>query len=163
MAVRNCEELGENLSLIMERLCANQRLIKLLYYSDKDPLGHEDIPKEIVNEEIWNKLIKVIPKVGPKETAQSIIVIRVIGGLSVPSNDEFRVIKIAIEVFVPLTQWFIKSRNLRVFHILGEIQRSLNKKTINGLGKISGGNFDLNFVSDELCSYEMYFDLTTYD
>jgi hypothetical protein len=163
MAVRNCAELGENLQAIMKRLCTNQDLLKLLYYTDKDPFGHEDVPEEVIKKEIWNKLIKIIPVVGPKETAHSMAVLRVIGGTKIPGNSEFRMVKLAVEIFVPLTQWFIKSENLRPFHILGEIQNSLGGKTINGLGKMEGGDFALNFVSDEICSYEMYFDIIAYD
>ena len=67
MAVRYCSELGENLQTIVQRLCANQDLLKLLYFSDKDPLGHEDIEAGIIQAEIQNKLIKVIPVVWPKK------------------------------------------------------------------------------------------------
>ena len=65
MSVRYCSELGENLQIIIQRLCANQDLLKLLYFSDKDPLGHEDIDSEVIQKEIQNKLVKVIPVVGP--------------------------------------------------------------------------------------------------
>ena len=163
MSVRYCSELGENLQTIVQRLCANQDLLKLLYFSDKDPLGHEDIDNEVIQKEIQNKLIKVVPVVGPKETAQCVTVLRVIGGYKIPGNSEFKTVKLAVEIFVPLTQWFIKSTNLRPFLILGEIQKSLEGKTINGLGKLSGGDFNLNFISDEICSYEMFFDITAYD
>ena len=50
MGVRNCEELGRNLQKIMNRLLANQNLLKLLYYTDKDPLSHEDFKKEEIRE-----------------------------------------------------------------------------------------------------------------
>ena len=43
MGVRNCAELGENLQIIVKALCANQKLLKYLYYSDKDPLNHPDL------------------------------------------------------------------------------------------------------------------------
>jgi hypothetical protein len=39
MAVRNCAEIGENLQKIVSRLMANDELVKLLYYTDKDPLN----------------------------------------------------------------------------------------------------------------------------
>ncbi len=39
MSVRNCSEIGENLQKIVTRLMANDELVNLLYYSDKDPLG----------------------------------------------------------------------------------------------------------------------------
>ena len=36
MGVRNCAEIGENLQTIMTRLMANDNLVNLLYYTDKD-------------------------------------------------------------------------------------------------------------------------------
>jgi hypothetical protein len=39
MGVRNCREIGENLQKIVTRLMANDRLVNLLYYTDKDPLN----------------------------------------------------------------------------------------------------------------------------
>ena len=163
MGVRNCTELGENLKTIVKALCANQKLLKYLYYSDKDPLNHPDLDQIMIQKEIMNKLIRIIPKVGPKETAQSVLVIRVANGRKLSENKEFKLISLVVEIFVPLTQWIIKSDNLRPFLILGEIQKSLDGKTINGLGKLEGGNFDLNFITDEIASYEMLFNVTAYD
>ena len=163
MGVRNCTELGENLKTIVKALCANQKLLKYLYYSDKDPLNHPDLDQIVIQKEIMNKLIRIIPKVGPKETAQSVLVIRVANGRKLSENKEFKLISLVVEIFVPLTQWIIKSDNLRPFLILGEVQKSLDGKTINGLGKLEGGNFDLNFITDEIASYEMLFNVTAYD
>ena len=160
--VRNCTDIGENAQKIIKRLLANQNLLKLLYYTDKDPYNHEDLTNEQIQNEIFDKLIKIIPRVGPKETAHSIIAIRVVQGHK-GDNNEFKDVIIAIEVFVPLTQWIIKDIQLRPFAILGEIQKSLNDKTINGLGKLQGGDFDLNFLTDEIGCYEQVFYLTSYD
>lgn len=163
MSVRNCEELGQNLQKIMSRLLANQRLLKLLYYTDKDPYSQPDLTQEQIQKEVFEKLIKIIPRVGPKETANSIVVIKVNRGQTDNNNTEFRNISINIESFVPLTQWIIKDDNLRPFAIMGEIQKSLNGKTINGLGKMIGGDFILNFLTEEISAYEQEFHLTTYD
>ena len=160
--VRNCADIGENAQKIMKRLLANQNLLKLLYYTDKDPYNHEDLTDEQIQDEVFEKLVKIIPRVGPKETAHSIIAMRVVSGHK-GDNDEFKDVIIAIEVFVPLTQWIIKDIQLRPFAILGEIQKSLNNKTINGLGKLQGGDFDLNFLTDEISCYEQVFYLTSYD
>ena len=154
MGVRNCEEIGLNLQKIVNRLMANDNLVNLLYYSNKDPLNAPYLSEEEKREEVFEKLIKIVPRVGPKEDAKSIIALRVVSAHKISSNTEFKTVKIAIEIFVPLTQWFIKDSNLRPFAILGEIEKSLNGKKINGLGKISGGDFDLNFLTDEISAYE---------
>jgi hypothetical protein len=91
------------------------------------------------------------------------VTMRVVRGRSNPGNAEFRDFEIDIEIFVPLTQWFIKNSNLRPFAIMGEIHKSLNNKIIEGLGKMVGGDFQINFLTDEICSYEMVYSITSYD
>ena len=149
MGVRNCDELGINLQKIMTRLLSNQNLLKLLYYQDKDPLSQPDLTQEQIQHEVYEKLVKIVPLVSNKETAHSIIVLKVDRGEQNIDNSEFRDINFSIESFVPLTQWFIKDSNLRPFAIMGEVQKSLNKKNINGLGKIKGGDFALNFLTEK--------------
>ena len=161
--IRNLEELGPNLQKIVVRLQSNQKLLKLLYYSDKDPYSQPDLTPEQIQNEVFEKLIKVVPRVGPKETAQSLISLRVVNGMTNRGNSEFRDIGLGIEVFVPLTQWAIKDSNLRPFSIMGEIQKTLNGKIINGMGKIQGGDFSLNFLTEEISCYEMTFDFIEYD
>ena len=141
----------------------NDNLVKLLYYTDKDPLSNENLTEEQKESEIFEKLIKIVPRIGPKETASSIIALRVITGKKNQDNSEFKDVLISVEVFVPLTQWIIKGTNLRPFAILGEIEESLDGKIIEGLGKMSGGDFELNFLTEEISSYKQEFIITSYD
>ena len=60
MAVRDLREMGTNLQKIFNRLLKNNDLLKLLYYTDKDPLGQNDLTENQIKEEVFNKLIKVI-------------------------------------------------------------------------------------------------------
>lgn len=160
--VRNCKEIGLFLQKVMKRLMANQNLVKLLYYTNKDPLSAQPLSNEQVKEEIYNKLIKIIPRVEPKDNSNSIIVIKVDNGKINSQNGEFREIYFDIDVFVPLTQWFIKDENLRPFAILGAIQESLQNADVNGIGKITGGDFILNFLTEEMSCYTISFYTTTY-
>ena len=163
MNVRNCTDIGVNAQYIVKRLLANQNLLKLLYYTDKDPLSHDDLTQEQIQDEIFEKLVKIVPRVGPKETAHSIVAIRIARARGLASNSEFKNVNISIEVFVPMTQWIIKDTNLRPFAIMGEVQNSLNGKKIEGLGKLTGGDFSLNFLTEEISAYEQTFVLTSYD
>lgn len=163
MNVRNCTDIGVNAQYIVKRLLANQNLLKLLYYTDKDPLSHEDLTQEQIQNEIFEKLVKIVPRVGPKETAHSLIAVRIARARGLASNNEFKNVNISIEVFVPMTQWIIKDTNLRPFAIMGEVQKSLNGKKIEGLGKLTGGDFSLNFLTEEISAYEQTFVLTSYD
>ena len=161
--IRNCKDIGVNLQRIMKRLMQNDNLVKLLYYTDKDPFSNENLTEEQKESEIFEKLIKIVPRIGPKETANSIIALRVITGKKNQDNSEFKDVLISVEVFVPLTQWIIKGTNLRPFAILGEIEESLDGKMIEGLGKMSGGDFELNFLTEEISSYKQECIITSYD
>lgn len=163
MGVRNCKEIGENLQKIVMRLLLNDELVNLLYYNDNDPLSHEMLTPEEKKEKVFNKLIRIVPRVTAKETTQSCIAIRITDGQKIGSNTEFKRIRLSIEVFVPWDQWIFKNTNLRPFAILGAIQSSLENKTVNGLGKIQGGDFSLSFLTDEITCYEQTFEIITYD
>lgn len=162
MGIRNCAEVGDNLHKIVTRLLANDELVNLLYYTDKDPLNQPKLSEVQKKKEVFENLIKIVPRVGPKETAHSLVAIRVARGIKDAQNSEFRNVSIIFDVFVPLTQWILKDENLRPFKILGEIEKSLNGKTINGLGKMSGGDFDLNFLTEEVCCYTQKYEIIAY-
>ena len=162
MGVRNCGELGVNLQKIVSRLMANDNLVNLLYFEDKDPINHLPLTAEEKQTDIFEILIRVIPKVGSSENVKSIVVVYITRGAKISSNNEFTNVTITVDVFVRLTQWIIKDSNLRPFAILGQIQESLEGKTINGLGKLSGGDFELALITDEMSMYKQTFSLTNY-
>ena len=163
MSIRNCGELGLNLQKIINRLMANNNLVNLLYYENIDPLNRPSLSNEVKQNEVYEKLIKTVPRVGTKDTAKSVIVVYIQKAGKIPGNKEFRNVRILVDVIVPLTQWYINDSNLRPFAILGQIQNSLDEKTINGLGKITGGDFELNFVTDDVICYQQVFEITEYD
>jgi hypothetical protein len=143
MSVRNCAEVGKILQETVSRLMASDKLCRLLYFTDRKPLGplaeklggteEEAAEKweQIKSKEIYEKLIKIIPRVGAKEYDNSLLVIRVAHGIKNMENNEFLDLAIYIESFVPLTQWAINDENLRPFLILGEIQNRLDGKRMN--------------------------------
>lgn len=165
MSVRNCADIGKNLRRIVERLMTNDDLVNLLYYTGKDPLSEIPLTYAQKKEEIFEQLIKIVPRIDAKqkETATSLISIRVVRGRQNSQNTEFKDVIIEVETFVPLTQWIIKNSNLRPFAIMGEVQKSLNGKTIDGLGRMVGGDFDLNFISEEISCYVQMFYITSYE
>lgn len=162
MGVRNCGELGINLQKIVTRLLANDNLVNLLYYTDKDPLSQPKLSSEQKKTEIVNKLIRIVPKVTDKETSNAIICLYVSNGNKNSQNKEFSDISLVLDVFVPFDQWGIKNSNLRPFAILGEIQNSLDGVNINGLGNLSGGDFTLSQLTDEISVYSTEYDLIEY-
>lgn len=160
--IRNCGEIGVMMQKMVRRLVANQNLLKLLYYTDVDPFSQPDLTKDQIQKEVFEKLIKVVPRVGAKETATSLIALQVNNG-NINENNEFRNISISFQVFTPFTQWIMKDDNLRPFLIMREIETSLKNKIIDGIGKMRFDGFQLNFLSDEMTCYELSFMVTSYD
>ena len=117
----NPAELGENLQKIVKRLLANDELVKLLYYEQDDPMGQPALSAEAKEQEVFEKLIKTVPRVGTKDTAKSVIVVYVQKAGKLSGNKEFRNVRILVDVIVPLTQWYIRDTNFRPFAILGQI------------------------------------------
>lgn len=159
---RNLKDVGKNLQKIVLRLESNQNLLKFLYYTGVDPLSQLDLTKEQIKEEIFEKLIKVVPNVSSKETAKSILSIRVLDGKK-NSNGEFVNLEIKIDVFVPILQWKVNNENLRPFCIMGEIETSLDGRTVDGLGRMENYGFELSYLTDDMSCYTMSYGITIYD
>ena len=98
---------------------------------------------------VFEKLVKIVPRLTPRETAKSVIAFRVVKGSKISTNDEFRNISLNFEVFVPLTQWIMKSDSLRPFLIMSEIE-----KIVSYIEEvIYSGNIDINLLQDLLSKY----------
>ncbi len=162
--IRNCRELGKNMQKIVKYLMGNDNLIKLLYYNEtSDPLSQPNLTAEQKSTLIFNKLIKMVPRLDPQKTDKSQVAVMARQAKTLSGNSEFRTIEISIEIFVPLSQWIINNDNLRPYAIMGEIQESLADKNVNGLGRIRGGDFEYNFGTDEMSGFMQTFYITEYE
>lgn len=162
--VRFLQEMGPNMQKIIKRLLANKKLLRLLYYTDKDPLSEqkEDVSKEVIYKDGITGLIRVVPRVSERENSQSIITFRILRGNPNEDNSSFLDIYFFVEIFCPLDQWVIKDENLRPYAIMSEVQQSLEGKEINGLGTISGSGFDANFFTEEIGAFYMRFRISQF-
>lgn len=59
MSIRNCGDIGVNTQYIVKRLIANQNLLKLLYYTDKDPLAGDDLTQDQIQDEVFENSLKL--------------------------------------------------------------------------------------------------------
>ena len=163
MGVRNCGELGINLQKIVSRLLANNELVKLLYYNDIDPLSRAELTQQEKQTKIYEKLIRIVPTLGELEKTQSALLVYINGADNYSGNTEFKNIRISIDVITPLNTWIIKDSNLRPFSIIGEIQKSLDGKVINGLGTLMDNGFSLVSLTEETSIYKINYELTDYE
>lgn len=147
-------EAGGNTRAVALRLLNNQNLCKLLKYTSPDPLHGDDIVE--TDEALFNKNIKVVPSPDPDYIVDSKIVIMFVKG-EITQNNSYQNMVMQIHVYVPLEQWQIQDNNLRPFAIMYEIKKSLMGKHIDGLGTIIGGQFHLDFLTDEVSGHILTF------
>lgn len=150
----NLSELGSNLIVIAQRLLSNNNLCKLIHYEGKDPLNEDDIDNPFV---LLHNGIYVVPDQGSQKKSESKIILLFTRGDINNENQYYRDLLLRALIYVPLDQWIIKGNNFRNFLIMGEIQKSLVGKRIDGLGTIQGGDFQLNSLTNEMSVYGMDF------
>lgn len=150
--VGNLKELGINLQAMFKALFNNQDLCKLLYYTTPDPLSEADIVDPL---NTLKDLIKVVPRLGVNDTAQTKIAVVTNGGKVTNTNDQYQYITMLIGVYTPLDSWIIKGSNLRPIRILSEIIGTLDGKAIQGLGTIECRDFELSLLTDEVSCYNL--------
>ncbi len=159
--VRYLGELGQNLQKIAKMLMTQQDLLRYLYYTNENPL--DPTLADVTMQDVFGSHILITPVVEVPDKDHSIISILVSNGTRLSENSEYMDIEIHIEVFVPLTQWILKSDSLRPFLILGQVMRALENKTINGLGRVSARGFSANFFTETISAYKIVFSITQYD
>lgn len=158
---RNLQPVGVNLQKIAKNLLANQTLLRYLKYTGQDPLS--DTLPDVKPSDVFHKNILIIPIIGDRDDSQSLLSIRVVRGEVNAENTEYMEIYFDVEIFVPATQWILKSDSLRPFLIMGEIMESLVGETIEGLGEIVYDAFSLNFITEEMVAYNMLFHFTQFN
>lgn len=160
MGVKNCEEFGLILQALAKELNNNEDLCKLLCNTNDIPLDTPCAQMKVIGNNI-----KIVPKITGKEEESTIVLILKRADHNA-KNDEFSSLQLLCYVWTPLTQWNILINNkpaLRPFSIISEIQKSIYKKTINGIGVVTGGDFNLDTLTSETSCYcvEFYIDVFT--
>ena len=152
---RNFSSVGKNLILLSSTLLNNQKVCKLLYYSNSSPLSQPDFDTEI----IFNKNIRVIPKVPDFDEEKGSFVLVLLDDFIVdPNNSEMKIIQIRFDIICPLDEWTINEESLRPFLIMSEIQKMFDGIKINGIGKLRFLTAERIVLSETHAGYSMIFD-----
>jgi len=162
MAIRNSEELGENLFVIAKRLLLNQNLCKYLKYTNDKPLENPDIEEPI--KAVLHNNIKIVPMVDVEEfNTESVVVLVYEEAVLDEDNTEYDNVELNVLVYTPLREWQINDINLRPFLIMSEIEKSLKNKRVEGLGVLKYLGFNLRLLNDDLSCYRMRFVFNVFD
>lgn len=163
MSIRNSRELGTNLIKMAELVLQNNRLCRLLKYTDEDPLSKDIHPTDPSRKSILHNNIKVVPLVNEEENNTESTIVFIFNEGEVTDNKEFKNLLFDVLVYVPLSEWILNDVSLRPFLIMSEIEKSLKNKRIESLGTIDYLGFGLHLVTDIISCYRMRFSIDVYN
>lgn len=127
---------NKDLNLIVNKILSNDRLQKLLYYTNSNPLASPALTEDQKIELLQNN-IKLIPKLYIDGSVLNYIIISLDHFIENQTNPEFRDNIIRFEILCHFDQWNLKDFNLRPYRIAGEIDSFLNGAKLTGIGKLT--------------------------
>ena len=157
-SVKYGQEHGRNLVKICKKLFKNENLCRLLVNTDLDPLNKDKHPEQINGIELFQKNIRVVPRLRDDEqTTESKIILFYDSGDINSSNSDNENLSFVINVYCPFKEWRITGDDLRPYAIMSEIRKSLQDTRINGLGEIRYEGFELSTLTEEMSAHTMRF------
>lgn len=131
----------KDLSLIFQKIMGNQRLLKMLYYTQKDCLKASDL----TDAEIYGMLekqLKIVPNLTITEECPNFVIVTFDNFIPNASNPEFRDCTINFDILCHPDHWNLGNFQLRPHKIAGEIDAMFNNQYLTGIGTVqfAGGN-----------------------
>ena len=124
--------INKDMRLLVDKFLSNDRLCKLLYYSDKKAL---DKPKLTDEQKIglFNTQIRIVPKLYVDNPVFTYIIIS-FDNFVESGNPEFRDNIIEFDIICHFDQWQLQDFDLRPYRIAAEIDSMLDKQKLTGIG-----------------------------
>lgn len=152
---RRFEVMGEDIFKIVDKLLKDQQLLKLLKFTDGDPLEHPDLTKEEIDE-MFNKNILITPKIPDEDKEKnSYIIVLLDDYILSPVNNDFKQTTIRFDVICPMDKWLINDKSLRPYMIMNRIDTLFNEQKLAGIGNLSFEGASRLVVSPYLAGYTL--------
>ena len=137
----------KDLEIIVNHLCKNERLKRLLYYTTKDAIDKPDLNDEQMIQ-LFNKNIKLIPKLYVDGSVLNYLIIN-FDNFTQSGNPEFRDNIIEFDIICHFDQWHLKDYQLRPYRIAAEIDSMIDKTHLTGIGKLEFLGANQIILTDE--------------
>ena len=126
--------INKDMKLLVDKIMANERLCKLLYYTDAEALNKPKLTDE-QKISLFNKQIRLVPKLYVDNPVLNYIIISFDNFIE-SDNPEFRDNIIEFDIICHFDQWQLKDFDLRPYRIAAELDTMLNKQRLTGIGLI---------------------------
>lgn len=155
-ARENFTDIGHDLKGILNRLLKNDRLIKLLYYSQSDI---ENLPNLTKAEKVSmiNDHIKIIPRLPKDIESKNYLVIQMDSFTPIGNNSRMRGFLLSFDVLCHADNWIMDDYMLRPFKILQELDSMFNMSKLHSLGPVNFVSANQILINEELMGYSIYF------
>ena len=124
--------INKDMKLLVDKIIANERLCKLLYYTDVNALNKPRLTDE-QKISLFNKQIRLVPKLYVDQPVLTYIIIS-FDNFVESENPEFRDNIIEFDIICHFDQWQLNDFDLRPYRIAAELDTMLNKQRLTGIG-----------------------------
>lgn len=154
---RRFEIMGEDIFNIINRITKDQTLLKLIKYTDNDPLKHPDLTQEEIDE-MLHKNILITPKIPDDDTDLNNYLVILLDNYTVdPVNIDFKVVEIRFDVVCPMDRWIINEKTLRPYLIMNRLDKNFNEQKLSGIGNLKFESASSLVVSPYLAGYSLIY------
>ena len=146
------DQVGEDLFSIGNAIAKNQKIARLLKYSDKDPLS-ADKP-DVDGYSLINGNISFIPTTKDDETVtESTLIILFDRFWQNNDNKDYKLMRVRFNVICPMRSWIINDKALRPLMIMSEVDKIMNGARLAGIGTLEFEGADRIVISEFLAGY----------
>lgn len=139
--------INKDMRLLIDKFLANDRLCKLLFYTDSNALNKVKLTDE-QKIGMFNKNIKIVPKLYVDGSVLNYMIIS-FDNFVESGNPEFRDNIIEFDIICHFDQWQLKDFDLRPYRIAAEIDSMLNGQKLTGIGRIEFLGANQILLTDE--------------
>ena len=125
----------KDMGIIVNRICENERLKRLLYYTSPDAIDSPNLTDDQMYE-LFKKNIRIIPKLTIDGTIRNYLIISFDDFSQNNTNPEFRDNVLEIDIVCHFDQWPLKDFQLRPYRIAAELDSMLDKTHLTGIGEL---------------------------
>ena len=139
--------INKDMRLLIDKFLANDRLCKLLFYTDSNALNKTNLTDE-QKIGMFNKNIKIVPKLYVDGSVLNYMIIS-FDNFVESGNPQFRDNIIEFDIICHFDQWQLKDFDLRPYRIAAEIDSMLNGQKLTGIGRIEFLGANQILLTDE--------------
>lgn len=158
---RNFSTLGTDAFLIAEKMSSNQRLCRLLEYSNKNPFTDE-LP-DLDGIDLIGKRIMLVPKISNEDAEKNSSIVIQFDNFMVNANPEFKVATIRFDILCPYGLWLLDEAALRPHMIMQEMDSMFNGARITGIGTLQFFSASIFNIDENIGGYTMTYKINDFN